>query len=309
MKTPRTSVSALLLALACAALPAQKMPLADGSDRVLQLIDLAPLTPTREGADVAAVLARLAEFLRTFATPPLTAADDAQVLAGRWLAVLGRPEQVASIERIVTAAQQRREDLIEVTVRIAEMPATTFATVVAPRLPKPAADAAQQQQQQAVLDRAATAALHAALQAADATIVSGPRLVTMPLQQGDLLVGRQVSYVKDFTASVAGGQFIADPVIDTVFDGLQVKVLAAYAGKDRICLSCSVLKQDVAQPLPTFQTTLAGSTLPVTIQLPRSTGVRLQQTAELASGSAAVIAAPKTDGGWLVAIVEASTSR
>jgi hypothetical protein len=40
------------------------------------------------------------------------------------------------------------------------------------------------------------------------------------------------------------------------------------------------------------------------VQLPQATGVRLQQTAQVPVGSTVLIAARKTDGGWLAALVE-----
>jgi hypothetical protein len=63
--------------------------------------------------------------------------------------------------------------------------------------------------------------------------------------------------------------------------------------------------QEVEKPIAEYKTTVAGTTLPVTIQLPRLTATRLTQAAVLAEGSLEVLAARKLDGSWLLALVSA----
>ena len=89
-----------VLARCWAGVRAQKLPLADGTGRVAQLVDVRALSPTAPGVerDVAAdraSLASLALFVRRFCEPPLAPDHDLQPLGERYLAVLAGPEQIA----------------------------------------------------------------------------------------------------------------------------------------------------------------------------------------------------------------------
>jgi hypothetical protein len=115
----------------------------------------------------------------------------------------------------------------------------------------------------------------------------------------------QTAYVKDFTLERQGDLMIADPVVDTVWDGNQVDVIAAWQPDGLLGLAVDVHLQELQKPIPTFTTTLVAGLPPVQIQLPRVTGVRLRQTAVLGADSLAVLAAPKADGTWFVATLRA----
>jgi hypothetical protein len=299
------------------ALPAQQVPLGDGG-RLLQVFDLDDLRPDRaKGPDLVVVAAgenadakaaqqstegcqRLAAFVARFVEPPLQPDDDVQVLGRRWLTVLGSPKQIASVERLLATARARRTELIGTEVHLLEMPAAAFTAHVAGLLAKPGADGATRA---AVLSKqAATELLDAVVKGSDSNVLSAPRVVAAPLHVVTMSVGEQVSYIKDFAIETVGGQLIANPIIDQVFDGLHIDLLCTYTGKDKVGLQCAVLQQELAKPIAEFETAL-GVTGKVKVQLPRTTGVRLEQTAELELGSAVLIAADKKNGTWLVALV------
>ncbi|HLQ38724.1 MAG TPA: hypothetical protein VK348_13025 [Planctomycetota bacterium] len=340
MKTLTTKV--LALAMAGASLPAQRLPLPDHSGRVLQLIDLLPLLgsagnvaadqPTAPAAAPAAPadvviaaapagapaaadaaaptneMTAIAAFVRNFVQPPLRPGDDIQVLGDHWLAVLATPQQAASAEQLIATALRSRLDLVCTVARIVELTPEVFAKHLQPLLPAVAADRASGVQQ-TILEGKAAGELLQALQQAQVNLMEAPTLTSFPLYPCHLSTGQQIAYIKDYNLETTPDAVVADPVIGIIWDGVHIDLVASYTGQDRVGLQCTLEKQDVVKPIAEFKTTLPGCAQPVTIQLPRSTGVRLQQTAELPLGSTVLIAARKTDGGWLAALIEVRRER
>src|SRR5690606_31872242 len=77
------------------AAPVLKSPLPGKGGRALQLFDVATLRPKADNAGLSfrdGEGAVLASFVRRFLDPAPGGHDDVQLLAGRWLAVVGRPE-------------------------------------------------------------------------------------------------------------------------------------------------------------------------------------------------------------------------
>jgi len=280
-----------------AALPAQKIPLPGEGNRQLQLFDLLQ-KPQQQ--DRAAQTQAIATFVRTFVQPALRPEDDVQVLGNRWLAVLGDQQQIASAERLLAIAGEHREDLLTIEISLYELTAATFDQVASPLLPKPAGGG---DTRQLVLAAKDADALTQRLVKAEVDRLEAPRLSVLPMQKAELRAGEQISYIKDFTITPVAGKQIADPVVDTIWNGIEIELLASFVAKDRVGVACKLAKQEVAKPIAEFTTQLGVGLQPLTVQLPHATGVRLQQTAELAPGSTIAIAAPKTDGGWLLALV------
>jgi len=311
----------LALAVLAATLPAQKLPLPGDPQRCLQLIDLGE-RPEAKGPELVLVeegqskppravpaYAELIAFVRAFVQPPLQDGDDVQVLGGRWLAVLARPEQGASAEQLVQQARQRRDAVIAVDVTLAHVDAKEFDRLFAPLLPAPKPGGPHADVRQAVLDAAATATLSERLQGDKVEMLQTPTVATRPLEPASVAHIKNFSYVKDFSVSKTDGAVVAEPVIGNVSDGVRIELVAAFTGKDHIAVSCTVTNSDLTLPIPKFTTTLAHGAEPVTIQLPEVRTLRLQQTADLPPGSSAVIASPKADGTWLLALVQASLQK
>lgn len=127
----------------------------------------------------------------------------------------------------------------------------------------------------------------------------------MPLQTAMVSITTQTSYVQDFSVRRKGDAVIADPIVATTWDGFESKIHAAFLPDGTIGVACDVHVQELQRPMPSFTTTLAGCTQPVTIQLPRTTGLRLHQVAAVHDGDLVVLAAQKVDGDYLVAFVQA----
>ncbi len=298
-------------------LPAQKMPLPDGSGRQLQLFDLDQLLPPPDdetpdqraapaGPDAAAHAAEAQAFaalLGRFVEPPLGPGDDCRVLGGRWLAVLGTAQQLASLERLVSTAAAQRDRFVEVEVRLLRVGAAAFAAELQPRLTEVQRDG--ETSWETVVGTAGAAELAAAAIAAASEQLDAPRLLVAPLQRATMAVKTQTAYIKDFTLTRTAGALIADPVVDVAWDGWEAEVFAAPRADGNLGIACNVTFQQLEQPIAKFETTVPGAKLPLTIQLPRIEGTRLQQTAVLAPGALVVVAARKLDGDWLVALVRA----
>lgn len=88
-------------------------------------------------------------------------------------------------------------------------------------------------------------------------------------EQGYVSVVNQTSYVRDFEVEVALAAFIADPRTDVVQDGvvLQVRPTVLHDRKN-VLLQLKPTVATLGLPIPTFSTSLAGTTTPVTLQLP-----------------------------------------
>jgi hypothetical protein len=299
-------------------LPAQKMLTPDGSGRVVQLYDLEQLTgdpaatatkqhwlPSNDDATTSPAQ-HTADVLRRFVEPPLGPDDDLKPLGARWLALLGSPDQVASLDRLWRTATSRRADLIDIELRLYTVEAKAFAGLKAKLV---AVERPGGIGYEIVAEKDEAKALTTAIEAAAGETLVAPRLAVLPLQFATMAVKNQVSYVKDFTLTRAGDQTIADPVVDVVWDGHSIDVISAWQPDGLLGVSVDVQLQELQRPIAQFETTLLTGLPPVQIQLPRVTGVRLRQTAVLGVDSLTALAAQKADGTWFVATLRAGAQK
>jgi hypothetical protein len=291
----------LCLLLLATTLMAQKLPLPDGSGRVLQLFDVQTFLP-KPGTAPATELQKIADVMARFLEPSLGPGDDFKALGDRWLALLGSPEQIAAAERLFRLAKERRERLIDLDVQLFGCDDKAFAKLKA-RLVQVERD--QRVTYENVFGKQDAHDFADAVAKTAATQLVAQKLTVFPLQRANVAVKNQTSYVKDFTITKNDKDYIADPVVDIVWDGNETEVLATFLPDGTLGIACDVVLQEVEKPIAEYKTTVAGSTLPVTIQLPRLTATRLTQAAVLAEGSLEVLAARKLDGSWLLALVSA----
>lgn len=298
---------------------AQEMPVPDGKGRLLRIHDLDKVRPPRTGPGPEQRLeppkelqltdddarggarATVPSLLRLLIDPPLRPGDDLQVLGDRWLTLLGTPAQSACLDKLLAGAAAQKNGLIEVAIEVIRVPKAAFETDLAKRLAAGRqGDATRWQLAMPVAD--ATALTKAA--GKDAETLTAPRLSVFPLDRAEARISKQIPYVKDFTVSRNGGAVIADPILDTVVDGIVAEALAIPLDRDLLAIACSLQVQDVQQPLAEFETTIAEGN-PVKIQLPRVTGVRFDQVVRLRTEERMVFAAQKADGSYLVTVLGA----
>jgi general secretion pathway protein D len=124
----------------------------------------------------------------------------------------------------------------------------------------------------------------------DVQELNSQNLTVLNNGRGHVAVINQTAYIKDFDVEVAQAAFIADPKVDVVQDGvvLDVKPTVNYDRKT-ITLDLQPTVAQLLLPIPTFSTSLAGTTQPVTIQLPILIVQSFQTTATVPDGGSILI--------------------
>ncbi|MAE77778.1 MAG: hypothetical protein CMJ85_13025 [Planctomycetes bacterium] len=121
-------------------------------------------------------------------------------------------------------------------------------------------------------------------------VVDAQTLTVLNGQRANISVINQTSYIKDFAVEVATASFIADPEVDVIQDGvvLDVRPTISYDRK-YITLDLQPTVAELVRPIPTFTTSLSGSTLPVTIQFPQMTVRSAATTVKVPDGGSVLI--------------------
>ncbi len=124
----------------------------------------------------------------------------------------------------------------------------------------------------------------------EAEIVNSQILSVLDRERGHVAVINQTAYVRDFDVEVAQASFIADPKVDVIQDGIVLDVQPVIQ-QDRkyIILNLNPTIAELQRPIPTFTTSLAGSTLPVTLQLPNLTVTSFATTARVPDGGTVLL--------------------
>lgn len=124
----------------------------------------------------------------------------------------------------------------------------------------------------------------------DVEVVNSQILSVTNNQRGHVAVINQTTYVRDFDVEVAQAAFIADPKIDIIQDGIVLDVEPTIQhDRKYIILNLNPTVSELTRPIPTFTTSLAGSTLPVTLQLPRLLVTNFTTTARVPDGGTVLL--------------------
>lgn len=124
----------------------------------------------------------------------------------------------------------------------------------------------------------------------DAEVVNSQYLSVLDKERGHVAVINQTAYVRDFDVEVAQASFIADPKVDVIQDGIVLDVQPVIQ-QDRkyIILNLTPTIAELSRPIPTFTTSLAGSTLPVTLQLPNLRVTSFATTVQVPDGGTVLL--------------------
>ncbi len=124
----------------------------------------------------------------------------------------------------------------------------------------------------------------------DVEMVNSQILSVLNRERGHVAVINQTAYVRDFDVEVAQAAFIADPKVDVIQDGIVLDVQPVIQ-QDRkyIILNLNPTVAELTRPIPTFTTSLAGSTLPVTLQLPNLVVTNFSTTAKVPDGGTVLL--------------------
>jgi tetratricopeptide (TPR) repeat protein len=127
-----------------------------------------------------------------------------------------------------------------------------------------------------------------------ARVLTAPRLSAFNTQRANITIVNQIPYVQDFELNSATSAAIANPVIDTILDGMVLDVKPTVSNDRRfITVEVQPTVAELLLPIPTFTTTL-GPTSSVTIQIPEIKLQTVQTTVRVPDGGAVVIAGLKT---------------
>ncbi len=132
--------------------------------------------------------------------------------------------------------------------------------------------------------------LRAVEKRSDVQLVNGQQLSVLNAQRAHVAIINQTSYVKDYEVEVAQASFIADPKVDVIQDGVSLDVRPVISfDRKHITLNLQPTVAELQLPIPTFTTSLAGSTLPVTLQLPTMTVRQFATTVTVPDGGSVLI--------------------
>jgi type II secretory pathway component HofQ len=124
----------------------------------------------------------------------------------------------------------------------------------------------------------------------DGEVVNSQILSVVNKGRGHVAVINQTAYVRDFDVEVAQAAFIADPKVDVIQDGIVLDVSPVIQNDRKyITLNLNPTVAELQRPIPTFTTSLAGSTLPVTVQLPNLTVTNFSSTVRVPDGGTVLL--------------------
>jgi len=125
------------------------------------------------------------------------------------------------------------------------------------------------------------------------TLIS-PRLSAYNTQRANIAIINQVPYIRDFEVQSAAASAIANPVMDTILDGIVLEVVPTISNDRRfITIEVQPTVAELMLPIPTFVTTLGPSSA-VTIQIPELRIQSAKTTVRVPDGGAVVIGGLKT---------------
>lgn len=121
-------------------------------------------------------------------------------------------------------------------------------------------------------------------------VVDSQNLTVLNGQRSNISVINQTAFIQDFAVEVATASFIADPEVNVIQDGVVLDVRPTVSSDRRyVTLDLQPTVAELVRPIPTFTTSLSGSTLPVTIQFPQMTVRSTATTVTVPDGGSVLI--------------------
>jgi hypothetical protein len=240
------------------------------------------LTPANEEAPHA--LSILVGFLDELADPPLDNPPEGEFvdwIEGGHLMVLGDAARHAWVQGVLDGIRTS-EVMIHVRVRLATLPAGKLDLVDVPSNGEPSVMLAHEAE-----------ALLATARREGAELVTSPALMALPLQRAMVTITRQLLFVTDWELRTVepDGRKVADPIIETVSDGVTLDVMGAPFGNGLFALDLRLTVAALEEPVPSEQRVLAPGLPPVEVSLPLLRKTEVHTRVALVPGSVAVFTA------------------
>ncbi|MCB9914571.1 MAG: hypothetical protein H6828_05410 [Planctomycetes bacterium] len=138
-------------------------------------------------------------------------------------------------------------------------------------------------------------AMHAAKSGKGWDVLMTPEIVTRPFSPCSIETSNQVAYVKDWTVHLIEPeqQLIADPVVDTVSEGLKLDLTCAALAEGRFGVDLRFERSELERPIRTKKVRIATDPASdVSISLPEVTTVRLETKFTLQPGRLTAFTTP-----------------
>ena len=119
------------------------------------------------------------------------------------------------------------------------------------------------------------------------TLVSAPRLSVFEKQTGTISILNQIAYIKSFQISSEGSTRVADPVVDTLAEGLVLGLRVQQADAGSMKLEIDVTQSSVMRPIESQDVQVFGA--PMTIQVPVMYTQRLKAQGEVSEDRTLVL--------------------
>jgi hypothetical protein len=136
--------------------------------------------------------------------------------------------------------------------------------------------------------------------------VTAPRLSVFDGQHSHFAVSDERAYVSRFDVAGDGATMVADPVVDTLRQGLSFDLCASVVDRDALELELEWRICELDEDLPEISHKLPFGDTPVVVQVPLAMNQQLTTHARLRAGERMVLSCRGADGQQRIAVVSAS---
>lgn len=123
-----------------------------------------------------------------------------------------------------------------------------------------------------------------AFQRPDGTRVVAPQLICFADHRAQVSMAKEYTYVKDYEVEVLQDAFRADPVTETLYEGVWLEMKPVHDVDQQVELQYTLRRRALKRPIEQFETTLGAFTNPVTIEIPQVISDELSGTCRLTPG-------------------------
>lgn len=244
----------------------------------------------------------LLRSIGAFIEPALDKGDVLQAVGDRGIVVRASEEKLTWIDRFLVQNRRALATLVCTEIEFFEVDDVAFKAQLEALFT--AAGRAARSDRKPDMTRAAffapgaeTDAFLAVLRKAEGVkVMTAPRFVSERASTFVGSIGEHVSYVRDYKLSRSETKLalIADPVVDTVHDGISMRGTVATLPSGKLGLDFACAVSVLERPIGTFTSTLDGGTK-VTVQLPSVKVRSVETSVELKDGDTAFFALPPHD--------------
>ncbi len=297
--------------ICCIGLSAQeqqlgKQPIPGDPSRELHTYDIRPLLEILidygdlEDLEAAPRQARLESIsgsleltLRNFVQPMLVGNEDLEIVGNSHLVVTARPEQQAWIAGYLHRQAEQKPRLVNIRAQIISADAEGLARLEIGDQPKILQEGEELE------------SFQMKLRAGKIDIMVAPMVTVYSQQSFSISTIKPITYVKDFKVDMVDGVLLADPVLETVDQGVILEGQAANLGDNMVGISCKLILREVTEEDRTVEIDIPGTDKVGTIGLPRIETIEIDTTIALSMGTAAVFPGPLSDGRYPLILISA----